>query len=115
MCHTKKDKHAWLAVDYGKRFVVERVLFMNRATDCCWERTENAEFRISDELPTTADQLFSGGTNLGRYAAHGIQGGLVNMNPIPGQAPSGRYVIIQMNNGGEPLNLQEVQAFGKAT
>ena len=34
---------------------------------------------------------------------------------IPGQETSGRYVIIQMNNGGEPLNLQEVQAFGKAT
>ena len=34
---------------------------------------------------------------------------------IPGQETSGRYVIVQMDNGGDPLNLQEVKAFGRAT
>ena len=33
---------------------------------------------------------------------------------IPGQALSGRYVIVQMDNGeGVPLNLKEVVAFGE--
>ena len=33
---------------------------------------------------------------------------------IPGQAQSGRYVIVQMDNGEDtPLNLKEVTAFGK--
>ena len=32
---------------------------------------------------------------------------------IPGQETSGRYVIVQMDNGGDPLNLQEVEAFGR--
>ena len=32
----------------------------------------------------------------------------------PGQALSGRYVIVQMDNGeGVPLNLREVMAFGE--
>ena len=34
---------------------------------------------------------------------------------IPGQETSGRYVIVQMDNGGDQLNLQEVKAFGRAT
>ena len=32
---------------------------------------------------------------------------------IPGQETSGRYVIVQMDNGGDQLNLQEVKAFGR--
>ena len=33
---------------------------------------------------------------------------------IPGQERTGRYVIIQMDNGEERLNLREVIAFGEA-
>ena len=32
---------------------------------------------------------------------------------IPGQERAGRYVIIQMDNGEEVLNLREVKAFGR--
>ena len=32
---------------------------------------------------------------------------------IPGQEKAGRYVIIQMDNGEERLNLREVKAFGR--
>ena len=32
---------------------------------------------------------------------------------IPGQERAGRYVIIQMDNGEEALNLREVIAFGR--
>ena len=34
---------------------------------------------------------------------------------IPGQERAGRYVIIQMDNGEEALNLREVIAFGRWT
>ena len=37
----------------------------------------------------------------------------LNRINIPGQAVSGRYVIVQMDNGeGVPLSLKEVKAFG---
>ena len=32
---------------------------------------------------------------------------------IPGPAMSGRFVIVQMDNGGDELNLKEVKAFGR--
>ena len=31
---------------------------------------------------------------------------------ILGQTMSGRFVIVQMDNGNDPLNLKEVKAFG---
>ena len=34
------------------------------------------------------------------------------MTDVLGQAASGRYVIVQMDNGGLPMNLDEVKAFG---
>ena len=38
---------------------------------------------------------------------------LLMMINIPGQETSGRYVIVQMDNGEDQLNLQEVKAFGR--
>ena len=32
---------------------------------------------------------------------------------ISGQVRTGRYVIVQINNGGDYLNLKEVKAFGE--
>ena len=32
---------------------------------------------------------------------------------ISGRATSGRFVIVQMDNGEDPLNLEEVKAFGR--
>ena len=37
------------------------------------------------------------------------------MTDVLGQAASGRYVIVQMDNGGDPMNLDEVKAFGRFT
>ena len=36
------------------------------------------------------------------------------MIDVSGQEASGRYVIVQMDNGEDPLNLIEVKAFGRA-
>ena len=35
------------------------------------------------------------------------------MIDVLGQEVSGRYVIVQMDNGEDPFNLEEVKAFGR--
>ena len=74
-CHTlgNTDATPWIAIDYGTRVMVERVEIFNRA-DCCGDRTRNVDVRISDELPTSGDQMFSGGTLLGNFAGPGTDG-----------------------------------------
>ena len=37
------------------------------------------------------------------------------MTDVLGHAASGRYVIVQMDNGEDPMNLDEVKAFGRFT
>jgi len=112
ICHTKGGEATpWIAIDYGTRVLVERVELFNRA-DAVGSRTRNVDVRISDELPTSADQMFSGGSLLGHFAGPGTDGQHII---ISGQETPGRYVVVQMENGGEPLNLQEVKAFGRVT
>ena len=36
------------------------------------------------------------------------------MIDVSGQEASGRYVVVQMDNGGDQLNLREVKAFGRS-
>ena len=74
LCATKADKHPWIAIDYGKDVIVEMVLLINRASKCCWSRTRKVDVRISDQLPTTGDQMFSGGSILGHFAGPGTKG-----------------------------------------
>ena len=78
MCHTNNDATPWIAIDYGTRVIVERVEIINRG-DCCGDRTRNVDVRISDELPTSGDQMFSGGSLLGHFA---------------GPATNGQHIII---------------------
>ena len=73
MCHTKKDLTPWISIDYGTRVIVERVEIFNRR-DCCGDRTRNVDVRISDQLPTSGDQMFSGGSLLGHFAGPGTKG-----------------------------------------
>ena len=76
MCHTKGQSHEtrpWLAIDYGTSVTVERVKIFNR-DDCCGDRTRNVEVRISNELPTSSSQMFSGGSLLGTFPGPAING-----------------------------------------
>ena len=73
ICHTDNEATPWIAIDYGTRVIVERVDIFNRV-DCCGERTQNVDVRISDELPTSGSQMFSGGTLLGHFAGPGAIG-----------------------------------------
>merc|ERR1711953_138866 len=141
MCHTNDEPAPWFAIDFGKTVVVNRVEIFNRVA-CCGDRTENVDVHVADELPTSGIELFSGthtddhddseegdseeddseeddseedeedSTLFGHFAGPATNGQHII---ISGQREMvGRYVIVQMNNGeNSPLNLTEVQAFGR--
>ena len=74
MCHSDgSEQSPWLAIDYGTTVLVKRVEIFNRE-DCCGDRTKNVDVRISNELPTSASQMFSGGSLLGHFAGPGADG-----------------------------------------
>ena len=73
ICHSGRGEAApWIAIDYGTRVIVERVEIFNR--DGSGDRTRNVDVRISDELPTSGSQMFSGGTLLGHFAGPATDG-----------------------------------------
>ena len=72
-CHTEEEPTPWLAIDYGTTVTVQRVEIFNRR-QCCGNRTRNVDVRISDELPTSGSQMFSGGTLLGSFAGPATDG-----------------------------------------
>ena len=80
MCHTQEpgERSPWLAIDYGSSVTVRRVEIFNRE-DCCGDRTKNVDVHVSNELPTSANQMFSGGSLLGHFA---------------GPASNGEHIII---------------------
>ena len=125
-CGTDTDLCPWIAIDYGKTVTVKRVEMFNRMHSCCGSRTQNVDVRISDELPASASQMFSGGTLLGHFAGPATHGQHITISGqtfklsllmnFPGQSEmSGRYVIVQMDNGIHQINLKvkEVIAFGR--
>ena len=75
MCHTigGGPPSPWLAIDYKALVSVQRVEIFNRK-DCCGERTRNVDVRIANELPTSASEMFTGGTLLGHFAGPGASG-----------------------------------------
>ena len=72
LCHTNGDGAPWIAIDYGTSVTVERVEIFNRGKS--GQITRNVEVRISDKLPTSGSQMFSGGTLLGRFAGPASNG-----------------------------------------
>ena len=115
MCHTQNEPAPWIAIDYSVNVTVQRVEIFNRR-ECCGDRTQNLDVIISNELPTSANKVFFGGTEFDHFRGPATDGEQIIMSGDkvpPGEVASGRYVIVQMNNGkGNPLNLQEVKAFG---
>ena len=83
-CYTVDGEHPspWLAIDYKTSVTVQRVEIFNRV-DCCGERTRNVDVRIANELPTSASEMFTGGTLFGHFAGPGANGQHIN---ISGQA-----------------------------
>ena len=112
-CHTKHDPYPWIALDYGENVTVsvEKVVIYNRKGHS--GRTRNVEVQISNELPTQKGQSkFTGGQLLGIFPGK-ARGPLSTIRSDPGWLLKyGRYIIIQMDNGKDPMNLYEVVAFG---
>ena len=79
MCHTKNERAPWIAIDYGKTVTVQRVEIFNIVS--CW--TKNVDVRISDELPASGSQMFSGGALFGHFR---------------GPATNGEHIIISGEN-----------------
>ena len=73
LCHSYPSVAPWLAIDYGTSVEIEKVEIFNRR-DCCGDQTKNVEVRISNELPTTDSQMFSGGALLGHFSGPGTDG-----------------------------------------
>ena len=126
ICATATDLCPWLAIDYGKTVTVKRVEVFNRV-NCCGFKTRNIDVRISNEVPASASQIFSGGSLLGHFGGPATNGQHIIISGqtfklsllmnFPGHSEmSGRYVIVQMDLNGDNLNfnLKEVIAFGKA-
>ena len=114
MCLTVNDMAPWLALDFGEgvRVSVEKVVLHNmNGDDNMAARTRNVEIKISDELPPTAESMFTGGDLLGTFAGPGTPGQQIEITSGPGwHTKLGRYIVVQMNNGDDPLNLIEVTA-----
>ena len=113
MCHTNAEKAPWLALDFGARVTVEKVVIHNRH-DGSWTRLKNAEIRVADQLPPlSGQQMFSSGQLLGTFTGPGKKGEVVSRTSTTGLV--GRYVIVQIDNspGTDFLNLNEVTVWGK--
>ena len=117
MCHSKKESAPWLALDFGKeaRVSVEKVVLINRREGSWWKRTRNIQIRLSNGLPASGKEMFSGGEALGTFKGPATPGQKVEIDSGPGWGKkTGRYLIVQNNfgNPGDHLNLQEVYAVG---
>ena len=95
MCHSLCNTSApWLALKFPGPVKVKRVDMYNLG-DHLASRLRNVEVRLTDELPTSGDQMYTGGQLLGTFAGPGTNGQIVK---VEGTARTGRYVLIQMNN-----------------
>ena len=73
ICHTSHgDVKPWFAIDYDTSVAVQRVEIFNRGD--YGGRTRNVEVRISNELPTSSSEMFSGGNLLGSFAGPAVDG-----------------------------------------
>ena len=99
-----------MALDLGRgaHVKVARVQIYNRGDGLGRGRLRKAEVRLTYELPTSGDQMYTGGQLLGTFDGPAKNGQIIK---VEGPARTGRYVLIQMNNWGS-LNLHEVEAFG---
>ena len=115
MCHSKRESAPWLALDFGTGVSVEKVVLINRREGKWWARTKNVQIRLSNGLPTSEKEMFSGGEALGTFKGPATPGQFVEIESGPGwEKKTGRYLIVQINfgNPGDHMNLQEVYAVG---
>ena len=113
MCHSNCSTNTpWLALEFSGQVNVTRVDIYNRVDNSITAaRLKNVEVRLTEELPTSDDQMYTGGELLGTFKGPGTKGQTIIK--VDGNAPKiGRYVLIQMNHRN-CLNLYEVEVFGQ--
>ena len=112
MCHTLPEPLPWLALDFGRPVNVMKVLLVNRLAEG-WDLARGIQVRVADELPTSSEELFTGGSLLGTYEGPGRENQKITIKKGTAQMLLGRYLVVQMDNGDEaPLHLKEVSALG---
>ena len=111
-CSNCSTNTPWLALEFSGPVNVTRVDIYNRVDNSITAaRLKNVEVRLTEELPTSDDQMYTGGELLGTFKGPGTKDQTIIK--VDGNAPKiGRYVLIQMNNR-DCLNLYEVEAFGQ--
>ena len=111
LCHTagNGDRAPWLLLKFQDRVAVTRVVIYNRVNRR--STTRNLEVRLTDELPTTGDRMYTGGQLLGTFEGPGTDGQVIS---VSGSAKTGRYVLIQMNHQ-DVLHFHEISVFGRVS
>lgn len=114
LCATPGDSiktYQWLALQFQEQVEVFRVDIYNRIHPKAGvpERTRNLEVRLTYELPTSADSMFTNGHLLGTFDGPGKSGQIIK---VEGLAQVGRYVLIQMNHKAQ-MAFHEVKVYGR--
>jgi len=107
--HTNTETSPWWELDLGGQKALHAVRLWNRS-DCCGERLANYHVFLSATPMTgrsVADLLTD--ARVRRVSVPGVSGRLTTL-PFDS---SGRYLRVQLN-GSNPLQLAEVEAFGRA-
>ena len=108
ICETNGQSAPWIALEFQRRVEVTKVVMYAR-DDCCAERTKNLEVRVTNDLPTSGESMFTGGNLLGSFQGPATKAQIIT---VKGSPKVGRYVLVQMNNP-ESLAFHEVTVFGK--
>ena len=101
----------WLALQFQEQVEVFRVDIYNRIHPRIGvpERIRNLEVRLTYELPTSADSMYTKGQLLGTFDGPGKSGQIIK---VEGPAQVGRYVLIQMNHKAQ-MAFHEVKVYGR--
>ena len=74
MCQTGSgDRSPWIAINFGTKVTVIRVeIFI--PDNCCGAQTRNVYVRVSNDLPTSGNEMFFGGSLLGSFRGPAANG-----------------------------------------
>ena len=99
VCATLKQDAPWIAIDYGTDVLVEKVEIFNRI-NCCGNVTRHVYVIVSDELPTSATEKFTGGTQLGHFEGPAADGEIIT---ISGKSNAFKICFKMVSQGNSPL------------
>ena len=78
ICLSQKEVAPWLALDFGAKVDIKNVTVYNLKNPWA-KRFQNAEVRVTDELPTSGEEMFTGGQLLGTFEGPATSGQIVQI------------------------------------